>query len=126
MPMTFQTYPENNYFEATMVGLVPIDELIKTYLDFFASDEWQPGMTEFTDLSQADLSNLHAKEMLKLSEAIGAVYQKHNMHNVKNAIYTPDTLHFGRSGMYEVFGSMAGENVCVFSDKETALRWLLS
>jgi hypothetical protein len=126
MPITFTVNKSENYFICKPVGIITGTESLESWKNFLQGEEWLPGLSEFTDLSEANMSEFTNDDVTRLASYIEGVYKKHNVTHAKNAIYSPNDLPFGLARMYSIYASESPELVQVFRDKEEAMQWLIN
>lgn len=124
MPITFELKESDNYFITKYVGIIRASELLNSWIQFLEGDNWIPGLNEFADLSEADLSELNKYDLIRLSTYVDRIYAANNINQVKVAVFAPSNLPFGMSKMYEAYSEQSSELVQVFRSKEEALEWL--
>ena len=56
MLITFQVFPEKNYFISTWKGNITDSEMISSYLAFYQGPQWKPGLNELGDLTEISIS----------------------------------------------------------------------
>ena len=56
MPITFTVNKSKNYFICKPVGIITGSESLESWKIFLQGEDWLPGLGEFTDLSEANMS----------------------------------------------------------------------
>ncbi len=125
MPITFRVIEEKCCFIAEWKGPITDEDLLSAYRDFFAGDEWRPGLNEPADLSAADLSAVSTAALKKLAVLIEGTYTDSGVAAMKCAAYAPADLSFGLLRMYEVFCDHSPETTKTFRDRRAAEAWLI-
>lgn len=124
MPITFTVNNTDRYFVSSFKGIVTDDELVNSFVEFYESEQWTPGMNELTDLSEGDASLITTDGLQKLAIATEQIFVKNEVKYSKTAVYAPKDLAFGLSRMYEVMIDESPEHFRVFRDIDEAKRWL--
>ncbi|WP_455375273.1 hypothetical protein [Kaarinaea lacus] len=124
MPITFTVNNADKYFVSSFKGAVTDDELVNSFIEFYESEQWTPGMNELTDLSEGDASQITTKGLQKLAVVTEQIFLKHEVKYSKTAVYAPKDLAYGLSRMYEVMIDESPEHFCVFRDIDEAKKWL--
>jgi len=124
MSITFTVNNKDKYFTSFFKGLVTDDELLNSFIAFYESEQWLPGMNELTDLSEGDASQITTDGLRKLAVFTEQIFRKNEVEFSKTAVYAPKDLAYGLSRMYEVMIDESPENFQVFRDIDKAKRWL--
>lgn len=124
MPITFSVDLAGNFFISRYVGILSIEEMLGAAKDFFEGEEWIPGQNELVDFSKANLSKITSYDMRRLANYSREVYEKHDIYDVKVAVYAPEDLPFGIARIYEAIAYNSPENLMVFRNIEEAKAWL--
>mgnify|MGYP006299911201 CR=1 FL=1 len=124
MPITFEVNHKDNYFISHFKGVVTDAELLRSFVAFYKSHQWTPGMNELTDLSEGDGSQLTTDGLIKLATATKEIFQKKGVKHTKTAVYAPQDLSFGLSRMYEAMIYDSPEDFRVFRNIDEAKKWL--
>ena len=124
MKITFQIFPEENYFISKYTGQITPEYLLESWKEFIKYSAWKPGLYEITDLSSADVTKLDGNTLATLSSYINSVYEAHAISEIKVAVYAPRDLPFGMARMYEAYANESTELVKVFRDKQKAIEWI--
>ncbi len=123
MTIHFAVNPSDTYFVSTLTGKVRDTDLVEAYRDFLDSGPWHAGLMELVDLEGADLSEVTADGLRKLTEVMTSSLDAENA-TVATAIYAPHDLPFGLARMYQAFADESPESVRVFRDLDEARTWI--
>jgi hypothetical protein len=124
MPITFSTNHDDGYLIATYTGRISDEEMLASWKGFFQGNNWVPGLNELIDLSQADLNGITTNGLEQLVNDAKTVYEKHNIHSVRIAVYAPENLHYGIARMYEALTFDYPQSADVFRSRQEAESWL--
>ena len=124
MSITFTINNKDKYFVALFKGVVTDTELLHSFVTFYESEQWIPGMNELIDLSVADVTQITSDGMRKLAVATEQIFRKNGVEFSKTAVYAPEDLSFGLSRMYEVMVDESPEYFYVFRDIDELKNWL--
>jgi len=124
MSIIFSLNIESGYFISKYIGNVSMDEVIDSYSTFFENGGWKPGMNELVDHSELDGTSLRGDSLNLIAVYAKSFYEKHNISNVKTAIFAPVDLPYGLSRIYEVMTYESPEKVRVFREMKEAKLWL--
>lgn len=100
------------------------DELLNSFIAFYESKQWLPGMNELTDLSEGDASQITTDGLKRLAITTEQIFRNNGIKFSKTAVYAPKDLSFGLSRMYEIMIDESPENFHVFRDIDKAKSWL--
>jgi hypothetical protein len=124
MPIRFSINPEEGYYIARYMGLLTENSVLDSWKKFYEGNEWKPSLNELEDLSSADFSEINADAIRSLVNYKNAVYKKHNVGTIKDAIYAPNSLRYGLARIYTVFAEESPEKTRIFNDINEAKLWL--
>ena len=124
MAITFSRNQNDEYLEITYSGQISDSELLSAYESYFNSDEAIPVLSDLTDLSEADLTQLSRDAIQELANYITSLYEKNGVTSLKTAIYAPNPLKFGLARMYGTLSFDTPQDIQIFKDRDEAVRWL--
>jgi hypothetical protein len=124
MPITFSINFDGGYLIAAYTGKISDEEMLASWKGFFQGEKWVPGLNELIDLSQADLNGITANGLEQLIDYAKTVYEKHNIHSVRIAVYAPENIHYGLARMYEALTFDYPQSADVFRSIKEAESWL--
>ena len=124
MPIIFSKNHDDGYLEIKHKGQISDSELLSAYTSYFGSDYAIPVLNDFTDLSEADLTNLSTEAIQELADYIIRLYEKAGITSLSTAIYAPDPLQFGLSRIYHTISAETPQDMKLFRDREKAIQWL--
>ena len=124
MPITFSINFDDNYLIAAYSGRISDEEMLASWKGFFQGEMWVPGLNELIDLSQADLNGITANGLEQLVNYAKTVYEEHDIHSVKIAVYAPENIHYGIARMYEALTFNNPQSADVFRSIQEAKSWL--
>ncbi len=123
MPISFKFFEEHELFLSKWVGDISDSDLLQSYKQLFDSERYKPGFHEITDTRDANIAGITSKGLYRLSALVDQRLSG-KAKEFKTAIISPKDLEFGMARIYEVFRDKSKENVMVFRNTESALKWL--
>ena len=124
MSISFIVKPDAGYFISKYTGKITDRVLLSSYRRFHEGNDWIPGLHEFADLSEADMTAVTQNGLRELSAYIESVYRKYGQSFIKTAAYAPADLPFGIARVYEALSSDSPEQLKAFRDVQDAMTWL--
>jgi hypothetical protein len=123
VPISFSFNPERGVFVSKWVGAISDLELLQSYEELLASDEFVPGFHEIADARAADLSGVSVGGFTQLTTMVErAVAGKTD--GFKTAVVAPKDLSYGLARMYQALSDESPETVRVFREAAGVLEWL--
>jgi hypothetical protein len=119
----FTLHPELNLLVTRFAGRVTGSEFLACYRSIYDDPAYVPGMGELVDLSEADTIRFSMADLKAIRDLTARVAGSSDSV-VHTAIVVASDLAYGMSRMYEVFAEMGPEDVAIFRDAPSALRWL--
>jgi len=121
MPITHAFYKKYKVVVVSWEGVITDQDLVPSYSAAYASPNWQPGLSEISDLRNADMSVVTIEGLRDLSNKVEPFY-KGVSHNT--AVVSPEDLSYGFSRFYEMMRIESVENLRAFRELASAIEWL--
>ena len=119
----YQIHPQQGLLVAVWSGEVADADLVPTYSRIYADPAWRPGLHELVDLRGANVDGITGDGLRALaalvSRCVGDAEQR-----FRTAVIVSQDIGFGLARMYGAYSAESPEEVQVFRDPQSALRWL--
>lgn len=97
-----------------------------SYIEFYRSSLWAPGLHEIADQRLADMSGISTAALHRLADFVGQHFEEHGVRHARTAVVCATGLHFGLSRIYEAWATESAEELQLFYSMEEAVAWLNS
>lgn len=120
MGISFTVEPGRRYVVSTYEGTVSDETMLDAYRTFLESGSWNLEMGELVDLSRADMGEVTAQGLRKLSVYLDNELRAQGVARAKTAVHAPSDLPLGLARMYEAVAEEAPDGFTVFRDLPAA------
>ena len=124
MPIEFSFRQDDQYSVATWSGKITDEEMMRAYMDYYESDHWHSGLSEFADLGDADFSAVTTEGIRRFASAVLSKLGEIGAAPTIGAVYAPKPLPFGMARMYGLLTEESPENTRIFKERQDAENWL--
>ncbi len=126
MPILFERTPGQSHFVARWQGPISDQVLLDSYIEFYQSPAWEPGLHEIADQREADMSGVSAAALHRLADFVRRHFEQHQVLHSRTAVVCGTGLHFGLSRIYEAWATESAEELQLFYAIDEAEAWLRS
>ncbi len=130
MSITFEVI--DRFVLVTYSGPITGEKYLNAWKDFYAGDQWVPGMNELNDLRSAELDDqlsaeLHSPANKEIRATLDYDTEIHRKHGkpFKVAILAPKTLKYGVATVYSNLNKNPLVETRMFQDIKEAVNWVM-
>ena len=123
MPITYYYRPDQKLIIFIHAGVVPDEEFLSFYRDFYKDPRLDKTFNRLVDLRQAK-SSVRSSVVLKKFAAFVGTHTPLSATKPKVAVIAPTNISFGLARMYEGYSGFVPEDFTVFRAVDAALDWL--
>ena len=123
MPITHRILEQEKLVISHWTGILDDAEILAAYRSLYEDKRWKPGFNEIADLREANIEAITGHGLFRLSKLVddfvGSVCSE-----FKTAVIFPKKYHSKPFILYDAFTEKTSEDVRVFTDLESAYKWL--
>jgi len=123
MGISFKIFEEYGFFLSSWVGSISDSDLLSSYKQLFENEKFKPGFHEIVDMRNAEMDRVTSDGMGRLASMVERNLSG-KCEGFKTAVIAPENLPFGLSRVYEAVSSQSPEDVMVFRELNSALKWI--